>query len=70
MQERPVASGVDAVRSRCPYCGASVDLLVDPGGGAEQRYVEDCEICCRPWSVTVRWTDAGPAVDLRTEDDP
>ena len=38
----------------CPACGESVALDVDTTGGAEQRYVEDCSVCCRPMEVTVR----------------
>ena len=53
----------------CPYCGARVELLLDPGGGPVQRYVEDCEVCCRPWTVEVRWDEAGEAaVRLMTEE--
>lgn len=47
----------------CPYCGASVELMLDPGGGSDQRYVEDCEICCNPWRVHVRYDDLG-SVDV------
>ena len=38
----------------CPYCGESISVLVDDSV-AEQSYVEDCEVCCRPilLSVTV-----------------
>lgn len=43
----------------CPYCGEGVELLVDPGGGFDQEYVEDCEVCCRPWSVRVRFARDG-----------
>jgi cysteine-rich CPXCG protein len=35
----------------CPYCGESVTIFVDPGGGEVQDYVEDCPACCRPWAV-------------------
>jgi Cysteine-rich CPXCG len=45
----------------CPYCGEAVDLALDPGGGAVQDYVEDCQICCRPWRVSVRYHDDGRA---------
>lgn len=38
-------------RARCPYCWEEVEVWVDPGGASEQRYVEDCSICCRPWQV-------------------
>jgi hypothetical protein len=45
----------------CPHCGESVEIALDPGSGAEQEYVEDCEICCRPWRVTVRYAADGSA---------
>jgi len=31
----------------CPYCGESISVLVDDSV-AEQRYTEDCQVCCRP----------------------
>lgn len=37
----------------CPYCGEPIGILVDEGGGASQRYVEDCAVCCRPFEVRV-----------------
>lgn len=53
----------------CPYCGAEVEVVLDPGGGRLQRYVEDCEICCRPWRLTVTWDEEGNvAVRAETED--
>ena len=62
--EFPLGDGVaqTAAWIVCPYCGAEVELLLDPGGGPEQRYVEDCEVCCRPWTLDVRWDDSGAAV--------
>lgn len=54
----------------CPYCGEEVELLVDPGGGPLQEYVEDCEVCCRPWQVTVRLgRDGFPDVTVATLDE-
>ena len=54
--------------SSCPYCGEAVELLLDPGGAATQRYVEDCPVCCRPWSVRVSWDGEGRAeVELEPE---
>jgi len=41
----------DTVRVRCPYCREVVDLYVDPDTSG--TLVEDCAICCRPWSVTI-----------------
>ena len=31
----------------CPYCGERISVLVDTSV-MQQRYVEDCEVCCRP----------------------
>ena len=45
----------------CPYCNETVEIAIDPGGGAAQEYVEDCEVCCQPWSVTVRYGADGTA---------
>jgi hypothetical protein len=45
----------------CPYCGEAVEITLDPGGGSQQEYVEDCEICCQPWRVFVRYDRAGTA---------
>jgi hypothetical protein len=32
---------------QCPYCGEVISLVVDDSVG-KQRYIEDCEVCCRP----------------------
>jgi hypothetical protein len=45
----------------CPYCGEVVELILDPGGGVAQSYVEDCEVCCRPWQVSVSYDRDGTA---------
>jgi hypothetical protein len=34
----------------CPYCGEVIQLVVDTSAGA-QRYIEDCQVCCRPITV-------------------
>lgn len=41
------------VETDCPFCGAPITLLLDPSVPA-QRYVEDCEVCCRPLEVAYR----------------
>ena len=45
----------------CPYCGESVTIGLDPGGGTVQTYVEDCQVCCQPWRVHVSYDDHGVA---------
>ena len=53
----------------CPYCGEAGTVLVDPLGGGHQRYVQDCEVCCRPWEVTARVMGDGiVAVEVKQED--
>lgn len=53
----------------CPYCGEDVTITVDPGGGPQQHYVEDCPVCCRPWEVSVTYHEDGAAeVWLETAD--
>lgn len=60
----------DVAHVSCPYCGEAGELSVDPGGGALQEYVEDCEVCCQPWFVRVRFDGEGQAsVIVATLDD-
>ncbi|MGA2052811.1 MAG: CPXCG motif-containing cysteine-rich protein [Opitutales bacterium] len=54
----------------CPYCGEAVEITLDPDGGATQRYVQDCEVCCRPWEVHVSYDAEGRAsVSVVAQDD-
>ena len=48
-------------RSRNSYCGQTTTIMLDPGGGTVQSYVEDCEVCCRPWQLTVTFDEEGRA---------
>jgi hypothetical protein len=32
---------------QCPYCGESLDVLIDDSSGP-QSYYEDCSVCCAP----------------------
>lgn len=50
----------------CPYCGAANEIGLDPDGGAFQDYVEDCQVCCRPWHVRVTYSPGGVA-DITAE---
>jgi hypothetical protein len=51
---------------RCPYCAEEVEITLDPGGGTEQEYVEDCEVCCRPWQLHVTF-DLDGAADVQVD---
>jgi hypothetical protein len=69
--EFPLGDGVVELSAfvTCPYCGEALELAVDPGGGAAQQYIEDCEVCCRPMRVSVRWDADGAAHAEAVADD-
>ncbi len=46
----------------CPHCGEVNEIQLDPGSGPRQEYVEDCQVCCAPWTVEVRYGPEGDAV--------
>ncbi len=53
----------------CPYCGERISVLVDTSV-MQQRYVEDCEVCCRPIVLSVTAdADAALRVEANTEDE-
>ena len=41
----------DTATVECPFCGQSQELVLDTSI-ASQRFVTDCEVCCRPFEVT------------------
>lgn len=47
----------------CPYCGQQNIILIDESAGDEQHYIEDCQVCCKPWQV-IATISAGGAVDV------
>ncbi|MDQ4079370.1 MAG: CPXCG motif-containing cysteine-rich protein [Gemmatimonadota bacterium] len=49
----------------CPYCREPVTIALDTGGGAVQEYVEDCEVCCQPWQVSVMFRGGEASVSVR-----
>lgn len=42
----------------CPYCGEALHTRVDLTAG-ETRYVEDCQVCCRPIELTIERSACG-----------
>ena len=34
----------------CPYCWQEISMVLDLSV-AEQNYIEDCEVCCRPIQI-------------------
>jgi hypothetical protein len=70
MSEQGEDDGADTLETEatvlCPYCGELNEIGLDPGGGRNQEYVEDCQVCCRPWRVEVTWLPDG-GVDVSVE---
>lgn len=62
-EEFPLGDGTADTEATviCPYCAESVEIVLDPGSGEMQDYVEDCEICCQPWRVEVAYHNDGVA---------
>ena len=62
-EQFPLGDGTADVEGTvlCPYCGEAVEIVLDPGSGSLQEYVEDCEVCCQPWSVSVSYHEDGSA---------
>lgn len=53
----------------CPYCGEAISVLIDCSV-AEQAYIEDCQVCCRPITFEV-YVEAGGqlSVNVFNEDE-
>ena len=45
----------------CGSCGETIVVPLDPSAGAQQRYVEDCPVCCAPNEITVDFDEDGEA---------
>jgi transcription elongation factor Elf1 len=41
---------------QCPYCGQTFEITIDTSV-RNQRFTTDCEICCRPFEVSVECED-------------
>ena len=50
----------------CPYCGEELDIYIEPD--VSGTFVQDCEICCNPWRVSVRRTGAERDVEVTRGD--
>ena len=48
----------DAAGFQCAGCGEWNETVVDESGGNLQRYVEDCQVCCKPNQLNIRWNSA------------
>jgi len=51
----------------CPHCGQTFPLEVDTSV-AEQIFVEDCNICCRPMTLAIR-SEPGKILNVTISDE-
>jgi Cysteine-rich CPXCG len=54
----------DMVEVQCPYCGERVEIAIE--GDVWGKLVQDCEVCCNPWQLTVTRDRYGD-VDVQIE---
>jgi hypothetical protein len=45
------------VAVQCPYCGERLETRVDLT--ADESYIEDCQVCCRPIEFSIERADNG-----------
>lgn len=58
---------LESVFCNCPWCGESIELLVDCSV-EQQDYIEDCSVCCSPINVSVVVDQDGmPEVTVTTD---
>lgn len=48
---------MDIVSVQCPWCFEVVEIDLDPE--TEGTFIQDCEVCCNPWQLTVTRDDDG-----------
>ena len=53
----------------CHYCGESLEIIIDISVRL-QEYIEDCQVCCKPISLSICVNDEGqPNIEVRSEDE-
>ncbi len=48
----------------CPHCGETFPLSID-SSQSEQTLIEDCSVCCRPITLSIR-CQPGELIELMT----
>jgi hypothetical protein len=52
----------ESVVVQCPWCGEAIEVWVEPD--AEGTTVQDCDVCCRPCELVIRYEDGSPTVQV------
>jgi hypothetical protein len=56
----------EIVAVTCPYCGEDVEIYLEPD--IRGSFVQDCEVCCNPWTVVVTVDDGDRYVAVHRAD--
>jgi len=51
----------------CAYCGETNLTFVDLSAGAQQSYVEDCQVCCQPNVLFVQIDEETLDIEINSE---
>ena len=51
----------------CPYCGEAVEIYLEPD--VRGTLVQDCEVCCNPWTVRVTGRGEDRSVEVSRTDE-
>lgn len=49
----------DEVTVQCPWCAEALEVWVERD--SQGTMVRDCDVCCRPWTMHVAWSEDGEA---------
>lgn len=52
---------------QCAGCGEYNETVVDESAGSKQQYVEDCQVCCKPNVLSVRWNASDDEYEIAAE---
>lgn len=54
---------------RCAWCTEPNEIFIDLSAGMDQRYTEDCQVCCRPnvYSIHIDPESLRIEVEVETE---
>ena len=61
-------ASAESLQSRtvqCPYCGESLETVVDLSCGSTS-YIEDCQVCCQPIEFRLEVADSATQAVLET----
>jgi hypothetical protein len=52
---------------QCAACGEWNSTVVDESAGSRQRYVEDCQVCCKPNVLRIEYDRASGEFVITSE---